>query len=133
MTTSKICKKIKEHRTKKGMTQKELANALFMDERNYAKFERGQKKSIDVFLLQSIADVLKINILELLYKKEENIKEEENISLNSNSSSIDDLKNCIFQIKKDLEAVLAEQRNLKETIQSFLLQIKSLNGTLVKD
>lgn len=53
-------------RKSKGITQKEIACRLFMDERTYSKIERGEKKSIDVGLLTAIADILHTDITSLL-------------------------------------------------------------------
>lgn len=64
-----IREKIKLLRRTKGITQKEMGNRLYMDERSYAKIERGEKKSIDILLLTSIADKLNVDIETLLGKE----------------------------------------------------------------
>lgn len=48
------------------MTQRDMAQRLFMEERNYAKIERGEKKTLDVFLLVEICKIIEINPLDIL-------------------------------------------------------------------
>lgn len=57
---------IKSLRKKKGITQRELAFRLFMDERTYAKIERGEKKSMDIRHLAAIADILETDVQSLI-------------------------------------------------------------------
>jgi transcriptional regulator with XRE-family HTH domain len=57
---------IKLLRRSRGITQKEIAVKLFMDERTYSKIERGEKKSMDIRLLSSIADILETDMFTLL-------------------------------------------------------------------
>ena len=57
---------IKLLRRSRGITQKEIAVKLFMDERTYSKIERGEKKSMDIRLLSSIADILETDVFTLL-------------------------------------------------------------------
>ena len=59
---------IKLLRRSKGITQKEIAVRLFMDERTYSKIERGEKKSMDIRLLSSIADILETDVLALIHE-----------------------------------------------------------------
>lgn len=58
--------KIKKLRKLRGMTQRDMAQRLFMEERNYAKIERGEKKTLDVFLLVEICKIIEINLLDIL-------------------------------------------------------------------
>jgi len=57
---------IKNMRRAAGITQREMSTRLFMDERTYSKIERGEKKSVDIGLLSSIADILKTDIATLM-------------------------------------------------------------------
>ena len=57
---------IKRLRKSARITQKEMAFKLFMDERTYSKFERGENKSMDIRLLASIASILEIDLPVLL-------------------------------------------------------------------
>jgi len=57
---------IKRLRRIKGTTQREMALRLYMDERTYAKIERGVNKSMDIRLLSAIADILETDVPSLL-------------------------------------------------------------------
>jgi len=57
---------IKNKRRAAGITQREMSTKLFMDERTYSKIERGEKKSVDIGLLSSIADILGTDINTLM-------------------------------------------------------------------
>lgn len=81
---------IKLLRRQKGITQKLIAEKLFIDERTYAKMERGENKLIDIRMLQSIAEILEVEVPELITvptsnnlpkKKKENNKPIPNIDL----------------------------------------------------
>lgn len=62
---------IKRLRKSARITQKEMAFKLFMDERTYSKFERGENKSMDIRLLASIASILEIDLPVLLQNSSE--------------------------------------------------------------
>lgn len=66
MNLSYIRSNIKTLRRAKGTTQREMALRLYMDERTYAKIERGVNKSMDIRLLAAIADILDTNVSSLL-------------------------------------------------------------------
>ena len=66
MILTHIRSNIKRLRKSKGITQREMSLRLFMDERTYAKMERGTNKSTDIRILSSIAEVLETNITELI-------------------------------------------------------------------
>lgn len=66
MNLSYIRSNIKRLRRTKGTTQREMALRLYMDERTYAKIERGVNKSMDIRLLSAIADILDTDIASLL-------------------------------------------------------------------
>lgn len=57
-----IGKNIKKYRKKKGMTQRELAEALLLSESFIAKLESVTYQSISVDTLKQIADILDIDI-----------------------------------------------------------------------
>ena len=69
---------LSEMRKEKSMTQKELADKLFVSDKTVSKWERGNSMP-NVTLLMPIADVLGITVTELL--KGEKISE--NNSLNT--------------------------------------------------
>lgn len=66
MNLSYIRSNIKKLRRTKGTTQREMALRLYMDERTYAKIERGVNKSMDIRLLSAIADILETDVSTLL-------------------------------------------------------------------
>ena len=66
MNLSYIRSNIKKLRRTKGTTQREMALRLYMDERTYAKIERGVNKSMDIRLLSAIADILETDVSSLL-------------------------------------------------------------------
>ena len=59
---------IRELRTKKGMTQAELAEKLFVSDKTVSKWENG-KGYPDISLLESIAGVFGVSVAELLAGK----------------------------------------------------------------
>lgn len=66
MNIEDVGQKIKKLRKLRGLTQRDMALRLFMEERNYAKIERGEKKTLDVFLIMEICKILEINVLDVL-------------------------------------------------------------------
>jgi transcriptional regulator with XRE-family HTH domain len=103
-----IREKIKLLRRTKGITQKEMGNRLYMDERSYAKIERGEKKSIDILLLTSIADKLNVDIEILLGKESPPPAEHVNDALT-------DL---------GINSLIESQKALREEIQQLKDQVK---------
>ncbi|WP_118974547.1 helix-turn-helix domain-containing protein [Taibaiella koreensis] len=57
---------IKKLRKSAGITQREMAAKLFIEERTYSKIERGEQKSMDIRFVASIADILHTKICNLL-------------------------------------------------------------------
>src|SRR5690349_7289000 len=57
---------IKKLRKLAGITQKEMAAKLFIEERTYSKIERGEQKSMDIRFVASIADILHTKVCTLL-------------------------------------------------------------------
>jgi transcriptional regulator with XRE-family HTH domain len=108
MEPTQIRKNIKRLRNVKGMTQKEMSKALFIDERTYSNFERGIKKTIDVKLLLAISNVLETDVSELITntgtKKERNISVEE--KLKQILDEINELKaSCVSELKEIKEGL----------------------------
>lgn len=67
-----VFEKIKEIRETKGLTQEEIANALSISPSGYSKIERGETR-LNIDRLQQIADVLEVNVFDLMPNKENNI------------------------------------------------------------
>ena len=78
INNEKFGKFLSEMRKEKSMTQKELADKLFVSDKTVSKWERGNSMP-NLTLLMPIADVLGITVTELL--KGEKISE--NNSLNT--------------------------------------------------
>lgn len=110
MDITYIREKIKLLRRTKGITQKEMGNRLYMDERSYAKIERGEKKSIDILLLTSIADKLNVD-LETLLGKENTVTAEQSAATTGSP---------------DLHSLVEAHQALREEIQQLKDEIKTM-------
>jgi transcriptional regulator with XRE-family HTH domain len=106
MESLQIRKNIKYLRNIKGLTQKGMAQALFMDERTYSNFERGVKKSIDVKLLLAISEILQTDVCTLIKNtdQEKKILSEENF------------QNILNEINKLKELFLSELKEIKKEL-----------------
>lgn len=107
MDITSIREKIKLLRRTKGITQKEMGSRLYMDERSYAKIERGEKKSIDILLLTSIADKLNVDIETLLGK--------DTPPSQPHAETVSDA---------DIHSLIAAQQALRDEIQQLKDEIK---------
>lgn len=116
---------IKNQRKAAGITQKDMANRLFMDERTYSKIERGEKKSIDIALLAAIADILHTNIPALIICPEgeldEDHWEEQSRALSQDlmAPSIQDYSELLKEIR-NLKQEIVEIRNLQKETLDFI-------------
>lgn len=63
--------KIKDIRETKGLTQEDVADALNLSASGYSKIERGETR-LNLERLQQIADVLEVNIFDLIPNRENN-------------------------------------------------------------
>lgn len=109
---------IKRLRKSARITQKEMAFKLFMDERTYSKFERGENKSMDIRLLASIASILEIDLPVLL----QSASEQERSTLTSDNGHVPDNHYPSHQLKTaDIEQ---EIRTLKEEVRALILYHK---------
>lgn len=61
-----IRQRIRSIRKDKGLSQRALAAIINMDYRNYARIERGERKNIDISLLNLIGKALEINPIEFI-------------------------------------------------------------------
>lgn len=71
MNTQIIIDRIEYYRKERGLTQKVLAEAANMTLANLSRFLTGKTKSASITFLQSIADALQVDIVELLRTPEE--------------------------------------------------------------
>lgn len=61
-----IRKRIRSLREAAGMSQADLAFKLGIDERSYARLERGERKQLDLHLLMAVASAMDMDLLNLL-------------------------------------------------------------------
>jgi transcriptional regulator with XRE-family HTH domain len=61
-----IRKRIRSLREAAGMSQADLAFKLGIDERSYARLERGERKQLDLHLLIAVASAMDMDLLNLL-------------------------------------------------------------------
>lgn len=66
-----VLENLKKRRIALGMTQKDIALKLFMDERTYSKIERGLKKSLDLNMMFSLAEILGTTVVDMLQQAED--------------------------------------------------------------
>lgn len=120
MNLTYIRSNIKRLRRFKGITQREMALRLFMDERTYAKMERGVNKSMDVRLLSSIADILNTDIVALLQNPaaiEHKPATENKVPLADSITKTGATPTKEIENHQDL---LQEIRSLKEEVQELI-------------
>lgn len=101
MDNKKFGEFIMNLRKEKGLTQKELANLLFLTSSSISKWERGLSFP-DISLLEPLANVLEVSVAELLKGekiKKEN-KEQEDLILKTISISKKEIKNAKSKTKK---------------------------------
>jgi transcriptional regulator with XRE-family HTH domain len=114
---------IKLLRRSKDITQKEMAVRLFMDERTYAKIERGEKKSLDIMLLLSIADILNTDISMLLQSCGEQkhlLTTEKNNTKNNTAAKPDkEVLEEMKQLKQEIKDLIACHKEALSVIKSF--------------
>ncbi len=103
---------LSEIRKEKSMTQKELADKLFVSDKTVSKWERGNSMP-NVTLLIPIADVLGITVTELL--KGEKISE-------NNSLNTDEVENLVIN-SLDLSVRDTIRQGKKNWIFAFLISI----------
>lgn len=82
MDNNKIGKFIASRRKKKGLTQQELGDKLFVTDKAVSKWERGLSFP-DIELLIPIAELFSVSVLELL-----NGQKNQNTNLNKNENEI---------------------------------------------
>ncbi len=108
MDNIKTGKLIKELRTAKGMTQKELANKLHITDRAVSKWERGLCAP-DISLLEPLSEILKVKITDLI-SGEQSVEEETTVEakvLDAINYSENELKKKTTLLKSILIVVSA--------------------------
>lgn len=120
---------IKRLRKSARITQKEMAFKLFMDERTYSKFERGENKSMDIRLLASIASILEIDLPVLLQNSMEQECPTPQLSenghhhydLNHNGSAVrqTDIEQEIRTLKEEVRALISYHKETLKMIKVY--------------
>lgn len=110
MILTHIRSNIKRLRKSKGITQREMSLRLFMDERTYAKMERGTNKSMDIRILSSIAEVLETDITELIREPAEEKAGRQETSRNPRPRTGENT---------DQQDLLQEVRELKKVVKEL--------------
>lgn len=64
-----IRERIKITREQKGVSPVDMAMSLHMDERNYKRIESGERKNLDIELLEKIATLLGVDFVEFISNK----------------------------------------------------------------
>lgn len=106
---------IKRLRKSARITQKEMALKLFMDERTYSKFERGENKSMDIRLLDSIASILCTDLPVLLQNaQEQDIQQPDPEQHHPDGRTYDELEHEVRILKDEVkELILCHKEALK--------------------
>ena len=112
INNEKFGKFLSEMRKEKSMTQKELADKLFVSDKTVSKWERGNSMP-NVTLLMPIVDVLGITVTELL--KGEKISE-------NNSLNTDEVEKLVIN-SLDLSVRDTIRQRKKNWIYAFLISI----------
>ncbi|QLB12183.1 helix-turn-helix protein [Bisgaardia hudsonensis] len=127
--------KIRLMREVRQWSQEEMAEKLNMSPSGYAKIERGETK-LYLDKLEKIAQILDIDLIELIQSSEKNIcfliSENSQLSSNyyaNNDASIENekLKLIISHKEQILEQKDNEIKSLREIIELLKLQTKSDN------
>lgn len=109
MDNTKFGKFIAELRKEKNMTQKQLAEKLNLTDKAISKWERGLSFP-DITILNPLADVLEINISELLNCEKGNKKE--------------------IDINKAVEEAIEKINRTKEKREKKIIKIKKIIGII---
>ncbi|MCI8443031.1 MAG: helix-turn-helix transcriptional regulator [Provencibacterium sp.] len=112
-------------RKEKGMTQKELAERLFISDKAVSKWERGLSLP-DISLLQPIADIFEVSITELL--SGQYIRKDEPITL----QDIDPLLTGALQMSAQEKAGAARNRRYWGKAYLLCLGIAALSLWLIR-
>lgn len=115
---------IKRLRKSARITQKEMAFKLFMDERTYSKFERGENKSMDIRLLASIASLLEIDLPVLLQDTSEQEthsgqEESHNQNMSTVHPSSTDIEKEIRTLKEEVRELISYHKEALKLLKTY--------------
>jgi transcriptional regulator with XRE-family HTH domain len=119
MNLSHIRSNIKKLRRAKGTTQREMALRLYMDERTYAKIERGVNKSMDIRLISAIADILDTDVVSLLkdsHTHSETISQEQTVESPESEKTFTGNNVPNHEHAKLLQEIMALKAEVRELI-----------------
>lgn len=119
-----VFEKIKDIRETKGLTQEDVANALEISPSGYSKIERGETR-INIDRLQQIADVLEVNIFDLIPNKEHNIIYELNGGNNNFQGTYYNNDNSKSEIEK-MQLIIAHKDELLRQKEDELNTLKGI-------
>jgi len=122
--------KIKTLREGKGISQSQMAEKLHMDERNYKRIESGEKKTMDIGLLNSIAEALEVDMPDLLVSESVHI---ENNDIHDNTGGAvnnDVINNNNFppELKTAYEDMMQLMRELIEEKNKTIALLEERKG-----
>ncbi|QEY24239.1 helix-turn-helix domain-containing protein [Neisseria animalis] len=132
METYEIIRALREDR---NWSQKDMAEKLHMSVNGYAKIERGEN-SVNMFRLEQIAEVLEVDIHELIPISENHpmyfiIKGDRNISGNGNTF-YQGQQELAVEIDK-LKQTLTHKEEIISRLESELATLKKVMGLMQQD
>jgi transcriptional regulator with XRE-family HTH domain len=119
MKSQIVLNNIKNKRKLLGITQKEMASKLYMDERTYSKIERGGKKTVDIAFISTIAELLQTDIATLLESPAEDWTGSNNwpvqeSSLLASPPYTEDWQQALHSLKQNQDKMLAYIQEIRE-------------------
>lgn len=117
--------KIRHLRELKKMTQEEVADALSMSTSGYSKIERGETR-LNIDRLQKIADILEVNLFDLMPQNDSNIIYTLNGSYYNNFHNLIYENNNQYELEKfniiiqNKDEVIAQKDREIERLQNLL-------------
>jgi transcriptional regulator with XRE-family HTH domain len=100
-----------------------MAFKLFMDERTYSKFERGENKSMDIRLLASIAALLEIDLPVLLQDTSDQEghsgHEHQNLGNAHSSSFSTDIEKEIRTLKDEVHELISYHKEALKLLKTY--------------
>lgn len=126
--SDKLLVNISKKRRERDITQADMAEKLGLSETGYAKVERGETK-LDVDRLHKIADILEINIAELIPFGDSSIVVYNNPDFNLSLDN-EELEHIIVSLKHKLFAKDEIIRSLRQQISTLEQVVKDLSSKL---
>lgn len=129
---NEVGERIKQARTSKGITQKELAERIGVTQQNLAQYERG-KRNPKIKTIKRFAQALNIPLMELIpidnvCVNEHNIKQDFNKKNTEASKSIPANKIRIHIDTAELDKAIEKANRLKQLLQDVLQAISELSS-----